>query len=135
MSPPLYGRLIARWRNCCGATLGELQTLFFTSRCTGTLPTSQSQLFMTIDNICISPIVSVTVSCPELDPWTHGFFTSRILSVTGVDRWGTGGGTRPHTFQLGGDHIGNVPPPLFCLKSGKSHVFCLLLTYIRCQPA
>ena len=31
---------------------------------------------------------------------------------TGVDRWGTGG-TRPPTFQLGGDHIGNVPPHFF----------------------
>ena len=34
---------------------------------------------------------------------------------------GDGGGMRPPTFQLGGDHIGNVPP-IFC-KSGKSHVF------------
>ena len=33
------------------------------------------------------------------------------------------GGTRPPpTFQLGGDHIGNVPPPLFGLKSRKYHV-------------
>ena len=45
------------------------------------------------------------------------------LDGTGVDRWGTGGTRPPPTFQLGGDHIGNVPPPLFCLKSGKSHVF------------
>ena len=36
---------------------------------------------------------------------------------------GDGGGTRPPpTFQLGGDHLGNVPPPLFCLKSRKYHV-------------
>ena len=43
---------------------------------------------------------------------------------------GDGGGTRPPTFQLGGDHR-KCPPPLFGLKSGKSHVFYLLLTYIR----
>ena len=47
-----------------------------------------------------------------------------------------GGRGDASTFQLGGDHIGNVPPP-FCLKSGKSHVFYLLLTYIHlsaCVP-
>ena len=49
----------------------------------------------------------------------------------GVDRWGTEGTRPPPIFQLGGDHIGNVPPPLFCLKSGKFHVFYLPLTYIR----
>ena len=58
-------------------TLGELRR--FSPRrglqVVGTLPTSQCQLFMTIGNICISPIVSVAVSCPELDPWTHGLFT------------------------------------------------------------
>ena len=36
-----------------------------------------------------------------------------------------GGGTRPPpTFQLGGDHIGNVPPPTFLLKKWK--ISCVL---------
>ena len=29
---------------------------------------------------------------------------------------GDGGERAPPTFKFGGDHIGNVPPPLFCLK-------------------
>ena len=37
---------------------------------------------------------------------------------------GDGGGTRPPTFQLGGDHIGNVPPPTFLLKKWK--ISCVL---------
>ena len=41
----------------------------------------------------------------------------------GVDRWGTRGTRPPPSFQLGGDHIGNVPP-LFCFKGRKYHV-CL----------
>ena len=36
---------------------------------------------------------------------------------------GDGGGTRPPTFQLGGDHIGNVPPT-FVLKKWK--ISCVL---------
>ena len=51
----------------------------------------------------------------------------RGLSECGPTEWirsvGDGGDASPPTFQLGGDHIGNIPPPLFCLKSGKSHVF------------
>ena len=47
------------------------------------------------------------------------FVASRMPMYTGVDRWGTGG-TRPPTFQLGGDHIGNVPPPTFLLKKWKT---------------
>ena len=39
----------------------------------------------------------------------------------GVDRWGMGGRVPPPTFQLGGDHIGNVPPPPHFLS--KSRVF------------
>ena len=42
---------------------------------------------------------------------------------TGVDRWGTGGTRPPPTFQLGGDHIGNVPPT-FLLKKWK--ISCVL---------
>ena len=54
---------------------------------------------------------------------TYSGGTNVISAIMGVDRWGTGGGTRPPpTFQLGGDHIGNVPPTLFCLKSRKYHV-------------
>ena len=79
-----------------------------------------------LNNICRNLVASFTTLPHYPMTWSAG--------STGVDRWGTGG-TRPPTFQLGGDDIGNVPPPLFCLKSGKSHVFCLLLTYIRCQPA
>ena len=45
-----------------------------------------------------------------------------MAPCTGVDRWGTGG-TRPPTFQLGGDHIGNVPPT-FLLKKWK--ISCVL---------
>ena len=39
----------------------------------------------------------------------------RVATTGGVDRWGTGGGTRvpPPTFQGGEDSIGIVPPPLF----------------------
>ena len=47
----------------------------------------------------------------------------RVLQGTGVDRWGTGGGRVPPTFQLGGDHIGNVPPT-FLLKKWK--ISCVL---------
>ena len=42
---------------------------------------------------------------------------------TGVDRWGTGGDASPPTFQLGGDHIGNVPPT-FLPKKWK--ISCVL---------
>ena len=37
---------------------------------------------------------------------------------------GDGGGRVPPTFQLGGDHIGNVPPPTFLLKKWK--ISCVL---------
>ena len=48
--------------------------------------------------------------------------SGRDISTTGVDRWGTG--EVPPTFQLGGDHIGNVPPPTFLLKKWK--ISCML---------
>ena len=57
--------------------------------------------------------------------WAHRqrYEISRNVGTgMGVDRWGRGGDASPPAFQLGGDHIGNVPP-LFCLKSGKSHMF------------
>ena len=54
-----------------------------------------------------------------------------LVVLMGVDRWGMGG-TRPPTFQLGGDHIGNVPPPTsFAEKVENLMCFYLLLTYIR----
>ena len=37
---------------------------------------------------------------------------------------GDGGDASPPTFQLGGDHIGNVPPPTFLLKKWK--ISCVL---------
>ena len=58
-----------------------------------------------------------TVSHLQLTP------TTGVDCGTGVDRWGTGGGRVPPTFQLGGDHIGNVPPT-FLLKKWK--ISCVL---------
>ena len=58
---------------------------------------------------------------------THSMVLFSIISLRFCIRHGRRSvgdeGTRPPpTFQLGGDHIGNVPPPLFCLKSRKYHV-------------
>ena len=54
------------------------------------------------------------------------FDNDMIVTSMGVDRWGMGGRVPPPTFQLGGDHIGNVPPT-FWLKKWK--ISCVLFFF------
>ena len=43
------------------------------------------------------------------------------LLCTGVDRWGTGGGTRPPLFSVGGQHR-NCSSPTFQFRKSAGHV-------------
>ena len=59
-------------------------------------------------------------------PWPHLYHAVVVSDgaaptaiLHGRRSVGDGGGTRPPTFQLGGDHIGNVPPT-FLVKKWKN---------------
>ena len=89
-------------------------------------PPGPPRLAPCCNTVQVSPIH--TAFSPRRDePWPcrGSTWMNRGAPGTGVDRWGTGGdASPPPTFQLGGDHIGNVPPPTFLLKKWK--ISCVL---------
>ena len=66
-----------------------------------------------VSRVTVDTLASETLSVTLRNARTS--CTTRVV-VTGVDRWGTGGGgTRPPTFQGGGQHT-NCPSPHFSVK-------------------